>query len=231
MLSKRKNISLLLIYVVGMFILPLFLTTVVLVGGFNINVVTREEALNVTTTVMVVSYGLLTSVLLLLTRQVFKQDFIKIRSWGNFFKQMILGILCTFTAAVVGGLLVQLFGVNETPANQDAVEAALNAMPIAMLFTVVVFAPIVEEIIFRLVIMKLFNWKPVYNILFSSLIFGLMHVSADGGFIHIIPYFLMGSVFGFVYHKFDNIWHATILHMLHNGLSAAILFMGQGLLT
>lgn len=231
MLSKEKNILSLLIYVIGMFILPLIVMTVVAaIVGLDPNAVTSEEVLNITTTAIVVSYGILTFALLLLTRNVFKQDFIKIDSWGNFAKQMGLGILCTFAAAMVGGILVQLFGVNETAANQEAVEAALGALPLAMIFSVVIFAPIVEEIIFRLVLMKLFDWKPVHSILFSSFIFGLMHV-ISGGLIHVIPYFLMGIVFGFVYHKNDNIWHATILHALHNGLSVVLLFVGQGLLT
>lgn len=232
MLSKRKKSLLLLIYIAGMFILPLILIGVAaLIVRFNSNTFTIQEVLHFQTTAIVVSYGILTLVLLLLTRSVFKQDFRKINSWGNFIKQMGLGILCTFTAATVGGILVQLFGVNETAANQEAVEAALAAMPLGMIFSVVIFAPIVEEIIFRFVLMNLFNWNPLYRILFSSIIFGLVHVIAGGGFIHIIPYFLIGVVFGCIYHKNDNIWYATILHMLHNGVSVVFLFMGQALLT
>jgi membrane protease YdiL (CAAX protease family) len=231
MLPKKKNILLLIIYCLGMTILPIIvMVAVMLISGLDPATMAREEHLNVTTIAIVASYGILTSALLLLTRDVFKKDFMKIDSWGNFAKQMALGTLSTFAAAIVGGILVQLLGVNETAVNQEAVEASLNAMPLAMIFSVVIFAPIVEEIIFRLVLMKLFNWKPVYSILFSSFLFGLMHVIAGGELIHVIPYFLIGIVFGFIYHKNDNIWHATILHMLHNGLSAVLLFVGQGLL-
>lgn len=227
MLSKQKKIVLLIIYVVGMFILPLFVMGVAaLFVGVNPDTMT-QELVRLSTTSIVVSYGVLMFLLLILTKNVFKQDFIKINSLGNFIKQMFVGILCTYSAVIVGGLLVQLFGASETAANQAAVESALNALPIGMIFSVVIAAPIVEEIIFRLVIMQLFNSKPVYNIIFSSLVFGLMHV-ISGGLIHIIPYFLMGTIFGFIYYKNDNIWHATILHMLHNGLSVLLLFVGQG---
>ena len=229
LLSKQKQILSLVTYAVGMFLLPFILmVTTLLIAGLDPATMTSEEALNVTTFAIVVAYAGLTLILLFLTGDVFKQDFRQIDSWGHFAKQMALGVLCTFAAAMIGGTLVQLVGVEETAANQEAVEAALGAMPLAMMLSVVIFAPIVEEIIFRLVLMKLFNWKPVYNILFSSFMFGFVHV-LTGGVIHIIPYFLIGLVFGVIYHQNDNIWYATILHVLHNGLTVVLLVMSQGL--
>ena len=231
MLSRQGNILSLIFYVVGMVILPLIvMIAAMLVSGLEPTTITSEETLNITTLAIVISYGISTFALLFLARDVFKQDFKKIRSWGNFTLQMIIGIFCTFGAAIVGGILVQLVGVDEAAANQEAVEASLGAMPLAMTFSIVIFAPIVEEIVFRLVLMRMFNWKPILNIIFSSLIFGLMHVIA-GGIIHIIPYFLMGLVFAIIYHKNDNIWHATILHVIHNGLTVLLVVVGQGLLT
>jgi membrane protease YdiL (CAAX protease family) len=226
MLSKEKKILSLVVYVIGMVFLPFMVMVVaLLLSGLDRASITSEALMGVTTVATVVSYGILTLMLLVLTRDVFKADFIKIDSWGNFAKQMGLGVVCTFGAALVGGILVQLVGVNEMAANQEAAEAALGVMPMGMIFSIVIFAPIVEEVIFRLMLMKLFEWKPVYNILFSSFIFGLIHV-VSGGMIHIIPYFLIGLVLGVIYHKNDNIWHATILHVLHNGLTVLLLFIG-----
>jgi len=230
MLSREKNILALVIYVIGMFILPVVVILIVAaITGIDLIAATREEQIYLTTVSSIISYGMLTLSLLILTRNVFKQDFKKIGSWGNFAIQMVLGVLCTYAAAVMGAQLVQFFGTNDPAANQVAIEAAINAIPFGMILVAVIFAPISEEIIFRLVLMKWFNWKPVYHILFSSFAFGLMHVLV-GGLLHIIPYFLMGLVFGIIYHKNDNIWHATVLHMLHNGLSVVMLFMLQGML-
>ncbi|MCL2560124.1 MAG: CPBP family intramembrane metalloprotease [Turicibacter sp.] len=230
MMSKEKNILAIIIYVVGMIILPmLVMMTVGLISGVNPETMTREQQMNLTTTAIVVSYGILTAALLWITKDVFKQDFAKIKSWSNFTLQMAVGLLFTFAAATVGSFALQRLGVTEPAANQAAVEASIGVMPIAMVFSVIVFAPIVEEIVFRLVVMDMLKMKPVFSIVFSSLIFGLMHVMV-GGMIHIIPYFLMGLVFGVIYHKNENIWYATVLHALHNGATVLLVFAMQGMM-
>ena len=226
-LTKRKNFILIGVYIAGMFLLPMLVVPIiVLIRGYTMEYFQGDGFFNVITFTNFIVYGILCTVLLLLTREVFKQDFQKISSWGNFFKQMGLGLLCTFGAALVGNTIVMLLGTDVTSLNQELVEAALAAMPVIMIITIVLFAPVVEEVIFRLVLMNLFNWKPIYNLIFSSLIFGLIHVLV-GGLIHIIPYFLMGLVFGYFYLKNNNIWHITVLHILHNGLTVVLVFWAQ----
>ena len=227
MLTQRKNILLIGIYVAGMVLLPVLIAPIiVLVRGYTLEYFQEEGLFNMLPSINFIAYAALCIVLLLLTLKVFKHDFKKIESWGNFFKQMGLGLLCTFGAALLGNSIVMLLGADQTSLNQELVESALAAMPVIMIIAIVLFAPIVEEIIFRLVLMNLFNWKPIFNLIFSSLIFGLVHVLV-GGFIHIIPYFLMGLVFGYFYLKNNNIWHITILHILHNGLTVVIVFWAR----
>ena len=231
MLTKGKSFILIGIYIVGMFVLSsLIAPIIVLIRGYTLEHFFGDGFFNVLTLTNFTTYAVLCGVLLLLTRNIFKQDFQKIDSWGNFSKQMGLGLLCTFGMALLGNSIVVLLGTTETAANQELIASALSAMPVLMIFTVVFLGPIVEEIIFRLVLMNLFNWKPIYNLIFSSLVFGLIHVLV-GGFIHLITYFLMGLVFGYFYLKQKNIWHVTILHMLHNGLTVILMFAGQHLLT
>jgi len=231
MLTKFKKITLLALYVAGMLFLSMLVVSIVLlIRGYTLEQIQGGEIFGIEILALTnfIVYAILCSVLLLLTRKNFKQDFQKISSWGNFCGQMGIGLACTFGAAILGNTMVMLLGTTDTAANQALAEAALATMPFLMIITITFLGPIVEEIIFRLVLMNLFNWKPVYNLIFSSLIFGSVHVLI-GGWIHIIPYFLMGLVFGYFYLKNDNIWHVTILHILHNGLTVLLIFWLQWL--
>jgi len=232
MLTNAKKWIMLGLYPVGMFILPLIIMLVMALFDaiFLEGMVANELDFGFMTIAIVISYAALMVALLIISFGIYKQDFQKIKSWGNFTKQMVIGLIATFSAAFVGGTLVSLLGETDTALNQLLIEQALQAMPFLMIMTVIFFGPIVEEIIFRLVMMNLFpKIKPIYNVIFSSLIFGAIHVLA-GGWIHIIPYFLMGIVFGYIYIRNDNIWHATVLHILHNGLTVGLIFLAQGLL-
>jgi len=230
MLTKCKNFILIGIYVavmiIGSILIPLI---IVLMRGYTLDQFQGDGFQEILALTNFLIYVILCVVLLLLTHKNFKQDFQKIDSWGDFSKQMGIGLACTFGAAMLGSIIVRLFGTTDMAANQELVESALFAMPLLMIITITFLGPIVEEIIFRLVLMNHFNWKPIYNLIFSSLVFGLVHVLI-GGLIHIIPYFLMGLVFGYFYLKNNNIWHVTILHILHNGLTVMLIFWGQYML-
>jgi len=227
MLKKSKIYILISVYIVGIVILPILLMpVVVIIRGYTLEYFQEEGLYNMLPLINFMAYGILCGVMILLTYKIFKQDFLRVDSWGNLFKQMGLGVVCTFGAALLGSSIVGWLGTTDVALNQELVVSALSAMPVAMIITVVLFAPIVEEIIFRLVLMNLFNLPPIFNVILSSLIFGLIHVLA-GGLIHIIPYFLMGLVFGYFYLKNDNIWHVTILHTIHNGLTVVFVFLMQ----
>jgi len=229
-LTRGKIIALISVYVAGMIVLPMIIMAVIiLIRDYSLEYFQGEGLLSVVTLTNFIAYAILCTVVVFLTHKIFRQDFHKVDSWGNLFKQMGIGLVFTFGAAFIGNSIVVLLGTTEIALNQEMVESALATMPILMIITIVIFAPIVEEVIFRLVLMNLFNWKPINNLIFSSLIFGLVHVIA-GGIIHIIPYFLMGLVFGYFYLKNNNIWHVTILHVLHNGLTAMLMFSAQSLL-
>jgi len=232
MLTKRKNLMLIIIYLAGMFVIPmLVLPVIVRLRGYQLAefLTAGNFDVSINALVMFLVYLLLCGVLLFLTREIFWQDLQKLKSGKNFLGQMLIGLICTFSAATIGSMIVTFLGATGPAVNQEMVEATLNAMPLLMVITVAFFAPIVEEIVFRLVLMNHFNVAPIWNLILSSLIFGFVHVLV-GGIIHIVPYFLMGLVFGYFYLKNRNIWHVTVLHMLHNGVTTMMLFFGQQLL-
>lgn len=87
-----------------------------------------------------------------------------------------------------------------------------------VLLEVAILGPIVEEVIFRGGIMQALKTKfstPV-AIIGSSLAFALIHQWS----IVVLPgIFIMGLLFGYLYHKFGNIYAPIGLHMLINGFN------------
>lgn len=78
----------------------------------------------------------------------------------------------------------------------------------------VLIAPILEEIIFRSIILKglLTRHSPKYAIIFSALIFGLVH----GKPLQIWGAFIIGLIFGWIYYKTQSIGTTILLHSFLN---------------
>lgn len=90
--------------------------------------------------------------------------------------------------------------------------------PIASFLTICILAPILEEILFRGIILRGMLQKglsPIFAIFFSSILFGLAHLNPwqflGAGF--------LGGIIGFVYYRTKSLWLAIFLHALNNMIS------------
>lgn len=90
----------------------------------------------------------------------------------------------------------------------------LQSQPFAFFFLVVIAAPILEELLFREIILNgyLKNYKPLNAILVSSFLFGLIHGNLAQG----IGAFALGVLFGWIYWKTNSIIPCIILHAANN---------------
>ena len=83
--------------------------------------------------------------------------------------------------------------------------------------TVVVMAPLFEEVIFRGVLLE--STRVRYGVvaawLLSSAIFGIVHVHPTV----VVNAFVMGLVLAFIYLRTDSLWSAIILHAINNGIA------------
>ena len=108
------------------------------------------------------------------------------------------------------------------------VRKLIKVAPILMLFEVSIYAPIVEELIFRHSIKNITSNKYFYPIL-SGLIFGMMHVmssvSSLTDLLFLIPYSALGVAFACCYRKTDNIFSSIVVHSLHNTISFILLMV------
>ncbi|MQS75000.1 CPBP family intramembrane glutamic endopeptidase [Companilactobacillus halodurans] len=106
--------------------------------------------------------------------------------------------------------------------NVDALKlVANNNMVILILFTIFV-APILEEILFRGILM---NWffvdRPFLAILLSGIVFGYVHApfSANTDWIYALSKILLGVVLAGVYYRTKNIKADITVHFLNNILA------------
>ena len=113
--------------------------------------------------------------------------------------------------------------------NEEAVREMIKLSPITMAFEVAIYAPIVEELIFRDSIKKITNHKYIYPIL-SGLIFGGMHVifslNSTIDLLYLLPYSALGIAFACLYRDTNNIFSTIVIHSLHN-LLALILVLSK----
>lgn len=135
---------------------------------------------------------------------------------------------------VISNLIITIFFSGASANNEEAVRTLIEKYPLYMVFSVSIYAPFIEEIIFRKSIKDMITsyksnslTKYLY-ILTSGLIFASLHVigMADKAidYIYIIPYLSLGITFAALYHKTDNIFSTICIHSLHNTVAVLLLF-------
>lgn len=146
----------------------------------------------------------------------FKKNFTKS------FKYYLIG----FIIMVVSNNLISIFFSDASANNEEAIRSLIQLYPIYMFFSVAIYAPFVEELIFRKSIrdsvLAFGNnkiTKYVY-IIISGLIFSSLHVVGMEknilDYLYIIPYLGLGIAFAKLYYDSDNIFSSIFMHSLHN---------------
>lgn len=170
--------------------------------------------------------------------RVFKRDFKNYIS--NFSENFMTSFRYYFIGLVgmlVSNIVITLFFSNATANNEDAVRSLIDLYPLYMIFSVSIYAPIVEETIFRKCIKDSVlafgdnKFTKYLYILISGLIFSSLHVlgmvTSNLDYLYIIPYFSLGALFAALYYRTDNIFSSIVMHSLHNTV-AVILYLVTG---
>lgn len=114
-------------------------------------------------------------------------------------------------------------------ANEEAVQNIIKQVPIYMIFSTIIYAPFVEELIFRKSIRDIIDNDYLY-IIISGLTFGFVHTLAGSTLqelIYIIPYGALGSCFAIMHVKTKNIYTSMTFHMIHNAIVVFISIAGN----
>jgi len=159
----------------------------------------------------------------------FKRDFISFKNNHKAYFSFVLpklGImyLIYFGVSFVSVSLAQ----SSTSINQETLESLplLYTIPAAILW-----APIVEEILFRGCIRRFIKNNTIY-IIVSALIFGLLHTINETSLLNMlaltIPYATLGGFYAYLYSKTDNILNNILCHSFHNTVAILITILIVG---
>ena len=124
---------------------------------------------------------------------------------------------------MVGIVLTMFVGHPTISQNQASINQTLQGgvlTQIAMVFLAVVIAPLIEETMFRGVVMNTWfkNNRYYADVLLSAVLFGVFHTTADLSLVTVTPYVVMGAVFALIYRKTGNLAVNIYTHMLYNAI-------------
>ncbi|HEM2808569.1 TPA: CPBP family intramembrane metalloprotease [Streptococcus suis] len=139
-----------------------------------------------------------------------------------------LAFIVMFGLKIIGGQLIMLEeGYGQTTANQEVINN--SGLPVLLLFLfAVLFAPVLEELIFRGILMgKVFGKDSNVGLLLSSFLFGLIHNPTNIG--SWVVYGGMGLVLGLAYRISGKYTNALILHSLNNLIGFLLMLLMQSL--
>lgn len=102
-------------------------------------------------------------------------------------------------------------------------EMSMRFTDVYSIITVVLFAPFLEEVIFRGILLSDIkrSHSTMVAVIISSAVFGIVHLNLIQGFSAV----LSGLVFAYVYLATKSLWSAILLHALNNGCSIVMINM------
>ncbi|WP_052245946.1 CPBP family intramembrane glutamic endopeptidase [Sporosarcina sp. ZBG7A] len=141
--------------------------------------------------------------------------------WG------ILGFFLALGGQMIAGTIEKAIGITEGSASTAKLTEIASVAPI-LIVCIVLFAPILEETVFRRVLFGGIYTKTNFWIatIVSALIFAAVHNELE----HILTYLMPGLVFSYVYYRSKRIWTPMISHMLMNGFVMIVMLNQDKLL-
>lgn len=155
-----------------------------------------------------------------------KQIIHDFKIFKQYFREYNILVLKTWGKAlltiVIINLIIQIFTSETSATNQKNLQEMFNVLPLLVALLSMIYAPIVEESLFRGVIRKFINKKYLY-IIFSGVLFGALHVIDDfqtiQELLYIFVYSALGMYLASLYYKTNNICTNMYMHLLQNSLS------------
>ena len=177
-----------------------------------------------------VVYFIIDIVYILFLFLIYKKDLKEDFKNGNFKVDENIAIyMIGLIIMVISNSIIMKITNKELSNNEQIVRTMIDFFPVYMSFSSVIYAPFVEELIFRKTIRKMIDNKYIY-IITSGVLFGLIHVissNTDSNELLMgIPYILMGIDFAYIYVRTNNIYTTMIIHALHNLIMLIVQFIG-----
>lgn len=135
-------------------------------------------------------------------------------SLGSFLRILCICFAVSYIGNIIGTFFLSywtMFTGNEVGGDLEAILGMTN--PIMMFLSVGVLAPILEEFVFRkLLIDRMRKYGEVVSILVSAGLFALFHQN----FAQFLYTFAAGIMLGYLYYRTGSYWRVTLLHAIFN---------------
>ena len=153
----------------------------------------------------------------------------------DFFNNLEISIkywLIGFIVMVISNLIIIIITNGAIAGNEEEVRKLIDISPLYMLFSVSIYAPLTEELLFRKGFRDIIKNKWLY-IIISGGIFGVLHVigniASAVDLLYLIPYCSLGIAFAYTYYKTNNIFSTICMHSIHNTMAIILYLIGSGL--
>lgn len=153
--------------------------------------------------------------------------------FGSILKITGKNVLYSYLLNYVINMFLLYFTSQTSSANQVNIESQLSSTPLLIAFVAVIFAPFVEEFVFRGVIYKHIEERKGFWIaaLVSSFLFGGMHVFFSIfslNFVDLLfafPYMVQGFMIAKNYRDTQSFAGAWMFHFINNFVAVAVLLL------
>lgn len=144
-----------------------------------------------------------------------------------------LGALVFLFVIVFGFFLTKIFGKQTPNEFQEALFKEMKgnrSLLLWSLYSVGLITGIVEEIFFRGFCLRQFQGRglEIPGLLFTSIVFGLVHYSGQTSVSVPILLSFVGMFFGLFYLKTGNIWYSISAHVSYNSIMLLIAYIKGG---
>ncbi len=141
-------------------------------------------------------------------------------SAGQWIIAFIMSYALVFSSNILGTVVTFVIGIFKQSPVQNNIANLTMALDIPTIFFIMVIcAPIVEEILFRkLLIDRASKYGEGLAVVLSGAMFGLFH----GNLNQFAFTFIMGCFYGFIYIRTRNVVYSILLHMLNNFMASIL---------
>ena len=139
---------------------------------------------------------------------------------GQWIVAFIMSYALVYICNIIGSVITAIIGVFKQSAVENPIlNVTMEMNTLTTFIIMVICAPIVEEIIFRkLLIDRASKYGEGLAILLSGTMFGLFHANLN----QFVFTFVMGCFYGFIYTRTRNVIYSILLHMLNNFIASIL---------
>lgn len=135
-------------------------------------------------------------------------------TFGKWLIILIISFGAMYTGNIIGTVFTGIVSTLLGKPVENPLVSMLSNMPLGLIaLQVVILAPIIEELVFRkLLVDRMYPYGEKAAIIISALFFGLFH----GNFSQFFYAFMLGIILSFVYLRTGNILYTIAIHMTIN---------------